>query len=130
MTVLEDAKIHVIRAREFLDAADVDRSHELYNVAISNAVISGINSKDAMCLTLVRASTKTANHTNAVGELEPAGAMTRRASITVRLAGLLEQLLGIKTRARYEPYRFTHDDATLAIDQAQQLLDGAVKIVN
>jgi uncharacterized protein (UPF0332 family) len=130
MTVLEDAKIHLLKAREFLDAADVDSSHELYNAAISNAVISGINSMGAICLTLVRTTTKSANHTNAVGELEAAGAMTKHAGNTNRLAGIFERLLRIKNRAQYEPHRFTHDDATMSIDQAQQLLDGALTIVN
>lgn len=129
MTVLEDAKLHLMKAREFLEAADIDFDHDLYNAAISNAVISGINSKDAICLTLVRSSEKSMKHTNAVGELEAAGAMTRHASTTSRLAGLLEQLLTMKTRAQYAPYKFTHDDAASAVNDAQQLLDGAIKIV-
>lgn len=43
MSVLDDAKSHLAKAREFLEAADIERDHELYNAAISNAVISGIN---------------------------------------------------------------------------------------
>lgn len=129
MSVLDDAKIHLAKAREFLEAADVERDHELYNAAISNAVISGINSKDAICLTLTRTTMKSKNHVDAVGELEAAGAMTQHASTTGRLAGLLELLLAMKTRAQYAPYRFTHDDAVTAIEQAQKLLDGATTIV-
>jgi uncharacterized protein (UPF0332 family) len=130
MTVLDDAKIHLMKAREYLEAADLAHDHELYNSAISNAVTSGINSKDAVCLKLVGSSGKAANHSNAVGELEAAGAMSRHASTTRRLAGLLEQLLLLKNRAQYEAFRFAHDDAELAINQAQELLDNAIKIVN
>jgi uncharacterized protein (UPF0332 family) len=128
MSVLDDAKSHLAKAREFLEAADIERDHELYNAAISNAVISGINSKDAICLTLTRTTQKSTNHVNAVGELEAAGAQTKHASTTSRLAGLLELLLAMKTRAQYAPYRFTHDDATTAIEQAQALLDAAMAI--
>lgn len=117
------------KAREFLVAADVERDHELYNAAISSAVISGINSKDAICLALTRTSQKSANHVNAVGELEAAGARNKHASTTSRLAGLLESLLALKTRAQYAPYRFTHDDAEIAIGHAQELFDAAVVIV-
>jgi hypothetical protein len=56
--------------------------------------------------------------------------MTKHAGNTNRLAGIFERLLRIKNRAQYEPYRFTHDDATMSIDQAQQFLDGALTIVN
>jgi hypothetical protein len=55
--------------------------------------------------------------------------MTKHASMTGRLAERLERLLSLKTGAQYAPYRFVHDEAELAIDLAQQLLDGALKIV-
>ena len=47
-TPLQDAKAHLIKAREFLDAAESEVSAERYNAATSNAVLSGINSKDAI----------------------------------------------------------------------------------
>lgn len=52
MTALEDAKVHLTKAREFLDAAEADQDLELYNAATSDAVTSGINSKGAICLVL------------------------------------------------------------------------------
>lgn len=130
MTALDDAKIHLMKAREFLEAADLANDHELYNSAISNAATSGINSKDAICLRLMGSSAKTTNHVNAVGELEAAGSMSKHASTTSRLAGLLDQLLVVKNRAQYAAFRFTHEDAALAVDHAQKLLNGAIAIVN
>lgn len=51
-TPLQDAKAHLVKAQEFLAAAESEVSAERYNAATSNAVLSGINSKDAICLTL------------------------------------------------------------------------------
>lgn len=47
MNALATARAHLAKAREFLDAADVELSGELYNAATSNAVLAGINAKDA-----------------------------------------------------------------------------------
>jgi len=51
---VNDARAHLSKAREFLEAAEVNRDLELFNAATSAAVISGINSKDAICTTLSR----------------------------------------------------------------------------
>lgn len=47
MSALEEARLHLAKAREFLDAAETSRDLGLDNAAASNAVISAINSKDA-----------------------------------------------------------------------------------
>jgi len=52
MTALDEARAHLAKAREFLTAAELDLDLDLFNVATSNAVISGINAKDATCLRL------------------------------------------------------------------------------
>jgi hypothetical protein len=46
MTALSDAAAHLAKAREFLEAAELTHDLELHNAATSNAVTSGINSKD------------------------------------------------------------------------------------
>lgn len=51
-TALHDAEAHLAKAREFLTAAESAASQDLHNAATSNAVVSGINSKDAICLRL------------------------------------------------------------------------------
>lgn len=48
MSALTEARAHLAKAREFLDAAELSLEVDLYNAASSNAVISGINSKDAV----------------------------------------------------------------------------------
>jgi hypothetical protein len=52
MPALDDARAHLAKAREFLEAAELTNDLGLFNAAASSAVTSGINSKDAICLTL------------------------------------------------------------------------------
>ncbi len=52
MSALNDATAHLAKSREFLRAAESNKELNLYNAATSDAVISGINSKDAICLGL------------------------------------------------------------------------------
>ena len=58
MTPFDQAQKHLSKAREFLEAAEVNRDLELNNAATSDAVISAINSKDAICLTLTGRTNK------------------------------------------------------------------------
>ncbi len=51
MSALNDATAHLAKSREFLPA-ESNKELNLYNAATSDAVISGINSKDAICLGL------------------------------------------------------------------------------
>lgn len=77
MTYLAHAKAHLDKAREFLESARDECDFDRYNAAVSAAVISGINSKDAICLKATRRTAKTENHNEAVRELRlsgPAGA--------------------------------------------------------
>ncbi len=52
MSALNDATAHLAKLREFLRTAESNKELNLYNAATSDAVISGINSKDAICLGL------------------------------------------------------------------------------
>ncbi len=70
MTALSPARLHLPKAREFLDAAGASRDLGLHNAATSDAVISAINSKDAICLAVTGTTGKSDNHTQAVEELK------------------------------------------------------------
>lgn len=69
MTALDEARAHLAKAREFLEAAELTNDLQLFNAAASNAVTSGINSKDAICLALTGRTRKSDNHAEAVAEL-------------------------------------------------------------
>ena len=72
MTVSEEAQLHLAKAREFLEAVEGSRDRKLYNAATSDAIISAINSKDAICLALTGRTSKSDNHADAVPELKRA----------------------------------------------------------
>ena len=73
MTALEEARLHLAKAREFLDSAETSRDLGLNNAAASNAVISAVNSKDAISLALTGRTGKSDNHAQAVEELKRSG---------------------------------------------------------
>jgi hypothetical protein len=96
MSALQESRAHLAKAREFLEAAVISRDLELFDAATSAAVISGITSKDAICLRLVGITRRSENHTDAVAELKavgPAGA---------RLAPTLSRLMRLETKAQYQ----------------------------
>lgn len=66
MTALDEARAHLAKAREFLEAAELTNDLHLFNAAASNAVTSGINSKDAICFALSGRTRKSDNHAEAV----------------------------------------------------------------
>ncbi|MDX2972869.1 hypothetical protein PWY87_35305 [Kribbella solani] len=67
MTAIDEARAHLAKAREFLEAAELTNDLQLYNAAASNAVTSGVNSKDAICLALTGRTRKADNHAEASG---------------------------------------------------------------
>lgn len=73
MTYLSDARAHLDKAREFLESARDEYDFDRFNAAASSAVISGINSKDAICLRTTGKTGKTENHNEAVRELAKSG---------------------------------------------------------
>lgn len=119
MIALEEARLHLAKAREFLDAAETSRELGLDNPAASDAVISAINSKDAICLVLTGRSGKSDNHTQAVDELKrsgPAGA---------ELASTLSRLLNLKTRSQYASKSVSASDAGKAVEWASRMRTSA-----
>lgn len=123
MPALDEARAHLAKAREFLDAAELTNDLELYNAAASNAVTSGINSKDAICLALTGRTRKSDNHVEAVGELKGAGVVGRDSSTT------LSRLLRLKSKSQYQAGSVSAADATKSIDWAARLLETAESVV-
>jgi hypothetical protein len=92
---------------------------ERYNAATSDAVISGINSKDAICLKLTGKTAKTDNHQTAAVELREAGGIGPSAAVT------LGRLLTKKTQSQYQTNSISKTDADRAVKQARALYEQA-----
>jgi HEPN domain-containing protein len=124
MGALDDARAHLAKAEEFADAARANLDAHRHNAATSDAVVSGINSKDAICLTLTGRTAKTDNHHRAVAELQ---ASSRDGAA---LAPTLDRLLRLETESQYHTTSVANTDADNAIGWAEKLLAGARRIVN
>lgn len=123
MTSLEEAKAHMEKSREFLDAAIFALELKMFNAATSSAVSSGINSKDAICLKLTGRTLKTENHATAANELKQAGPAAATLAIT------LERLLGLRARAQYQASSVGAANAAKAVEWAGRLHASAKEIV-
>ena len=119
MSALDDARVHLGKAREFLEAAELNHDLDLHNAATSNAVTSGINSKDAICLTLTGRSGKADNHAQAVAELKATGTVGRS------LAPTLDRLLRLKPKAQYQTESISAATAAKSIEWAARVLEVA-----
>jgi hypothetical protein len=123
VTPLDVAKGHVAKAREFLAEAAAALSNGHPNVATSNAVIAGINAKDAICLALVGRTSKAADHAQAVPELRKAG------RVGAELAPWLDRLLKPKTRSQYQAVSVADSDAEAAVRHATRLVEAAARLL-
>lgn len=121
MSSLTQAQDHLKKAQEFLEAAEVDLDLELFSAATSHAVIAGINSKDAICLTLTGHTVKADNHNEAVAELKAAG--TEGADVAATMSRLL------KTKAQYLAPAIARTDASKAVEWATRLVAQAAAVV-
>lgn len=119
MGAREDALRHLAKAREFLDAADLELHMELNTAAASSAVLAGINAKDAICLRLTGRTGKSDDHRAAVPELAAAGPAGKASESTFR------RLLGLKTAAQYQAAPISRTDATKAVEWATRMVDAA-----
>jgi uncharacterized protein (UPF0332 family) len=120
---LQTARRQLDKAREFLDAAEVSLDLDMFNAAASSAVVSGINSKDAICLRLTGQTRKNRNHADAAKELNQAGKRARD------LAPTLTRLLKAKNKVQYQSVPVTRSAAVKAIQQAAMLFNEAQDFV-
>ncbi len=123
MSALSEARAHLRKAREFREAAENSLGCELYNAATSSAVTSGINAKDAICLTLTGTTGKSEHHLDAVAELRAAGQTSRP------LAPTLGRLLKLKNKSQHQTVDVARADAVKAVAWAAALVEGASGIV-
>jgi uncharacterized protein (UPF0332 family) len=123
MNALAAAHAHLAKAQEFLQAAELEHRPGLDNAATSNAVLSGINSKDAICLKLSGRTTRSDDHAAPVGELAATGTQGRP------LAQTLKRLLSKKTKSQYQDHSVAASEARRAIEQATKLYNAAQQIV-
>ena len=121
MTPLQEASAHLAKAREFLEAADVELAGSLYSASTSSSVLAGINAKDAICLRSVGRTAKADDHRSAVVDLTasgPAGA---------GLATTFRRLLALKTRSQYTAGPISPADAHRAFAWATRMVDAAAE---
>ncbi len=123
MTPLETARGHLAKAEEFLAEAKSALANEHADAATSNAVIAGINAKDAICLVLTGKTAKADDHRPAVVELRQAG------KIGAELAPTLDRLLKPKTKSQYQSLSIAIKDAEAAAGHAARLVDAATRTV-
>ena len=123
MTPLEEARSHLAKAREFLDAAELTHDLGLYNAATASAITSGINSKDAICLALTGRTMKAESHHEAVAELKASGQAGRG------VATSLGRLLKLKRKSQYQAASVSDAEAAKAIDWAARMLDVTKSVV-
>jgi len=115
----QDARAHLGKAREFLEAAGLELEMHLPNAAASSAVLAGINAKDAICLQLTGRTGKAEDHRAAVPELAAAGPAGKALESTFR------RLLGLKTAAQYQAAPISRADAARAVEWATRMVDAA-----
>jgi len=123
VSALGDAEAHLAKAREFYETAEMTLDLGLFSAATSNAVTSGINSKDAICLKLTGKTGRAQNHTEAVIELQEAGKDGAAA------APQLRRLLNSKTKAQYQSTPIARREAEQSLERARSMLEVAQRVV-
>ncbi|MEK7409866.1 MAG: HEPN domain-containing protein [Actinomycetota bacterium] len=124
MGALEEAKQYLAKAREFLEAAQVNFDLDLFNAATSNAVTSGINAKDAICSKVTGRTGKSDDHNTAVDELRRSGPDVKS------LAPTLRRLLTLKQKAQYQEMSVSAADAKHAVRWAELIYEKAQIVVS
>lgn len=122
MSRKEEARPHLNRAEEYLDAARLILKHHHNNAACSLAVTSGINSKDVVCILSVAYADKSDNHAKAAEDLKKSG------PVGAKMAPTLRRLLGGKSKVQYSPTSVTATDAEQAVTRAGRLFDDAKEL--
>ena len=124
MGSVEEARRYLSKAQEFLEAAQVNLHLDLFNAATSNAVTSGINAKDAICLKLTGRTGKSDDHNTAVDELSRSGRDGKS------VAPNLRRLLTLKQKAQYQEISVTGADAKRAVKWAELIYEKAQNVVS
>ena len=115
----EEARLYLAKAREFLEAAQVNIELDLFNAATSNAVTSGINAKDAICSKVTGRTGKSDDHSTAVNELSRSGPDGKSVAPT------FHRFLNLKQKAQYQEASIAGADAKRAVKWAELIYEKA-----
>jgi len=115
MTRKDDARPHLDKAEEYLQAAMIVAQDHRYNAACSLAVTSAINAKDVICILSVGFTDKSDSHDKAVAELRKSG------PIGAQIAPTFSKLLSRKTKAQYSAPSVGVSDALDAVKRAERV---------
>jgi uncharacterized protein (UPF0332 family) len=124
MGAFDEVKQYLAKSREFLEAAQVNLNLNLFNAATSNAVTSGINAKDAICLRITGRTGKSDDHNAAVDEL------SRSSPDGKSVAPTLRRLLTLKQKAQYQEMSVSATDAKRAVKWAELIYEKAHNVVS
>jgi len=119
MTALTDARAHLAKAREFLEAAEVELAGGLCTASTSSSVLAGINAKDVICLSSTGRTGKSDDHKSAAVELAASGPAGRALETTFR------RLIALKTRSQYTAGPMSATDAQKAFAWATRMVQAA-----
>ncbi len=112
-----DATIFLKKATWYLESALANLDAGRFNPAVSDAVVSGINASDVVCIAATGAYARTTEHSGALRQLQDAGDIGRRA------APLLGVLLPKKNDSQYRSLLNSRHEAQAAVDAAEQMLE-------
>lgn len=124
MTRKDEARPHLEKAQELLDAARLVLEYGHNNAACSLSVTAGINSKDVVCILSTGRTDKSDSHDKAVEDLSKSGPAGAHAAPT------LKRLLTKKTKSQYSAPSVTQSDAEQCVKQAGRLVDDAKELFN
>lgn len=116
-----DALLHLKKARSYYETAVQALENGHYDPAVSDSVISGINSADVICLVELGRRNDNNAHEAAVRLLNRAGGLGEQA------APILARMLPRKNLSQYRTALADQRDAEHAIADAEQLLDLATQ---
>lgn len=114
------ARSHLRVAKEYLEAARQVVEVERHSPAVSLAITSGINAKDAICLMRTGKTGKSQNHAEAIKELGAAVGPAGKSEVAA-----LKELLSHKNAAQYDAARISSTTSTAAIRRAERLVTAA-----
>jgi hypothetical protein len=116
-----DARIHLKKANSYHAIAARALADGIFDPAVSNAVISGINAADVICLVELGRRNDNNDHEAAVRLLAQSGPFGRQA------APILARMLPRKNLSQYRTAIADERDAERTIEDAEQLLEFATQ---
>lgn len=118
------AKSHLRTAREYAQVAAAAAEIDCHSPSVSNAVLAGINAKDAICIWITGSTGKSDNHAAAAQALHAAlAALDKGESRAV--AELIKQ----KTRVQYDAGFASAKESKAAMRRANALIACAAQVV-